>query len=88
MVLKVINKYHLHKIMVQEIIRLHLNTEVTSFNYNLNSFSISSSSSDCWGNDIEEFCETIFGVEICTGTPDIIIKIYDGDGFWFMRQTI
>ena len=58
-----------------------LNTDVTSFNYNLNNFSISSSSSDCWGNDIEEFCETIFGVEICTGTPDILIKIYDGDGF-------
>ena len=58
-----------------------LNTEVTSFNYSLNNFSISSSSSDCWGNDIEEFCETIFGVEICTGTPDIMIKIYDGDGF-------
>jgi len=58
-----------------------LNTDITSFNYNLSTFSISSSSSDCWGNDIEEFCETIFGVEICTGTPDILIKIYDGDGF-------
>ena len=58
-----------------------LNTDITSFNYNLNDFSISSSSSDCWGNDIEEFCETIFGFEICTGTPDILIKIYDGDGF-------
>ena len=58
-----------------------LNTDITSFNFNLNSFSISSSSSDCWGNDIEEFCETLFGVEICTGTPDILIKIYDGDGF-------
>ena len=58
-----------------------LNTDITSNNYNLNNFSISSSSSSCWGNDIEEFCENIFGIEICTGDPDILIKIYDGDGF-------
>jgi len=57
-----------------------LNTDITSFNYNLNNFIISSTDVDCWGFDLEEACIDIFGAVECWGDPDLLFKLYDGSG--------
>ena len=57
-----------------------LNTDITSFNYTLNNFIISSTDVDCWGFDLEEACIDIFGAVECWGDPDLLFKLYDGSG--------
>ena len=57
-----------------------LNTDITSFNYTLNNFVISSTDVDCWGFDLEEACVDLFGAVQCWGDPDLLFKIYDGSG--------
>jgi hypothetical protein len=57
-----------------------LTTNLTSNVFTLNNFGINYTDVNCWGFDIEEACIDFFGAVECWGDPDLLIKVYDGNG--------
>ena len=59
---------------------INLTTNLTTEIYTLKDFNINYTNVDCWGYDVEEACVDLFGAVNCWGDPDLLIKLYDGNG--------
>ena len=59
---------------------VNLTTNLTTTVYTLENFNVSYTNVDCWGYDVEEACVDLFGAVQCWGDPEIIVKLYDGNG--------